>query len=385
MHKPSKNEQPPPPVHSKKTIPGKKLVSFGPPKKEMMRINKKLTVDQEGIHKEMAIGKPTQFNGTAPFDALKASLLTGAATNACSSIARRRPWSKASKGDRKKYLEAAACLATKPGKFARNGLKSSSIHDDFVLLHQTIADIIHGSAFLLPCHRLFLNAWFYAMQRHCGYDGDLLYFDVWTYGDRDELWTTDDLWSDDLYGPVNGNVATGCQRDYRVRFAAVPRHSQIVNQVDRALQRHLRTSTWNGLPIVNYMTSDYIDAMLDIDEYDAFRLQLERSTHQYLHISAGGDLIPATSPTDVYFYAIHAAIDAIYTAWQEKNGGTNRFKFDGPRLDGSGQTVTPQDTCPMLHTWAVDFNVEDLLDVRTKPNCYSYDFQDGGLTVPGIQ
>lgn len=37
------------------------------------------------------------------------------------------------------------------------------------------------------------------------------------------------------------------------------------------------------------------------------------------------------------------------------------------------------DRCTMLGMWSVDFSVQDLLDVRTKPNCYSVRFLWTGL------
>lgn len=69
--------------------------------------------------------------------------------------------------------------------------------------------LVHGDASLLPCHRLLMNAWFFALRKHCDYQGDLLYMDFWTYANKNEVWTSEDIWSDDYYGTSSGLVRNG--------------------------------------------------------------------------------------------------------------------------------------------------------------------------------
>ena len=56
------------------------------------------------------------------------------------------------------------------------------------------------------------------------------------------------------------------------------------------MQRQAATISSQGVPYINYMTSDYIRAALQIDSYDVFRQQIEYSIHMALHSAPGGDL-----------------------------------------------------------------------------------------------
>lgn len=364
-----------------------------------------LTPEQQKIKEKMAQGKSTSFNDTelpeqdkdakqqAAQDAgmSNATTLTSSAPNSpngtisakptseCDEIATRRPWSAASKQDRQEYLRAAACLANIPGKWNRDGYVSSSIQDDF--FHAIMTSVLHFNAHLLPCHRLLVNAWFSTMQQSCNYTGDLLYMDFWTYADRGEIWTTSDIWSSSYYGTNRGNVLNGNQQNSRVHFVNTQAGGVNIQKANRPIRRSLTEYDPNsGYTFQDYMTSDYLEQMLQADTYDKLRRQLESSTHGFLHRGVGGDLARSTGTVDNFFFAIHTGIDAFWAFYQDMNDGANKFKFDGPRLYGSKEQATLHDSCVMLGMWSQDYNILDLMDTRTRPNCFNYVYNDGTFT-----
>lgn len=367
-----------------------------------------LTPEQQAIKEKMAQGKSTAFNDTAlpegqDKDAKEqaaqqagisnATTLTSATPNSpngtisakptseCDQLATRRPWSAASREDRQAYLQASACLAKTPGKWNRDGYNSSSIQDDFVLFHAIMTSVLHFNAHLLPCHRLLVNAWFKTMQQSCNYSGDLLYMDFWTYADRGDIWTTRDIWSNAYYGTNKGNVLNGNQKDSRVHFVNVQPGGVKIESADRPIRRSLTESdSYSGNVFQDYMTSDYMMELLQSDTYDKLRRRLESSSHQYLHRGVGGDLARSTGTVDNFFFAIHTGIDAFWAFYQDMNDGANKFKFDGPRLYGSKEQATLHDSCVMLGVWSQDYNILDLMDIRTRPNCYHYVYEDGTFT-----
>lgn len=381
-----------------------------PPKnKRQVAPTTELTQEQKKIKEKMAKGKATEFNDTAlPEGEEKvakekaqkgagmsntASSLTSSSANSpngtiatkptstCDQIEIRRPWSEASREERKNYLKASACLANIPGKWNRDGFKSASIQDDFVLFHAIMTSVLHFNAHLLPCHRLLVNTWFKTMQQSCNYTGDLLYMDFWTYADRGDLWTTSDIWSNSFYGSNRGWVLNGNQKNTRVHYVNTQPGGVKVEQVDRPIKRSLTEGDpKTGNSFEDFMTSDYLKKMLQIDSYDRLRRRLEASTHQYLHRAIGGDLARSTGSVDNFFFAIHTGIDAFWGFYQDMNNGANRFKFDGPRLYGSSEQANLHDSCLMLGLWSQDYNILDLMDIRTKPNCFTYIYNEGTFT-----
>ncbi|PWN36633.1 Di-copper centre-containing protein [Meira miltonrushii] len=368
-----------------------------------------LTPEQQAIKNKMAQGKSTAFNDTALPDgqdkeakeqaAQEAGMsnatttLTSATPNSpngtisakptseCDTIATRRPWSAASKEDRQAYLQASTCLANIPGKWNRDGFNSTSIQDDFVLFHAIMTSVLHFNAHLLPCHRLLVNAWFKTMQQSCNYTGDLLYMDFWTYADRGEIWTSSEIWSSSYYGSNRGNVVDGNQKDARVHFVNVQPGGVKIAKADRPIKRQLTEyDSDTGNVFQDYMTSTYLAELLQSETYDQLRRRVESSSHQYLHRGVGGDLGRSTGTVDNFFFAIHTGLDAFWAFYQDMNDGANKFKFGGPRLYGSKEQATMHDSCVMLGVWSPDYNILDLMDIRTKPNCYNYVYEDGTFT-----
>lgn len=305
----------------------------------------------------------------------------------CDTLSVRRPWSKATAEQRKAFLTAQMCAATiAPRKIFPNH-PANSLWEDFTLLHNYMAPLVHGNPSFLVWHRLFSNAWFYAMYRHCNYQGDILYMDWWTYADRNEVWTSSDIWGDEYYGSNTGSVTDGIfsQGEFwldllvlqltvavRVNYTTDEDDSHIFYKVNRPICREVRTVSKANIPFVSFMTSDFIrEKLLTISDYDKFRDTLESTFHQYLHVSIGCDLLPMTSPNDPVFFAIHSGTDHIHALWQTRDNGANLWKYDGATSDNDATPVKMTDLLVMKDTWSRDFTVEDMLDISSRPNCYS--------------
>jgi len=129
------------------------------------------------------------------------------ASSTCKTIDVRKPWSKATRIERNGFLQAVNCTFSKAGHFSNGEYKSRSILEDYALVHNYLSPMIHNGAPFAPCHRQFLNLWIKSLRNECGYQGPILYADWNTYADKNEFFTSTDLWSSENLGTLSCPVS----------------------------------------------------------------------------------------------------------------------------------------------------------------------------------
>jgi tyrosinase len=76
-----------------------------------------------------------------------------------------------SKLEQLEYLNAVECLHVLPATSGLMNNKPRHRFDDFLALHITLTDEIHGVGQFLPWHRRFLWVYEQALRNECGYRG----------------------------------------------------------------------------------------------------------------------------------------------------------------------------------------------------------------------
>ncbi len=110
--------------------------------------------------------------------------------------------------------------------------------------------------------------------------------------------------------------------------------------------------------VVPDVASSFRDAIADIG-YELHRARSE-SIHNLVHRWVAGNMLTASSPNDPVFFLHHAAIDRMWTLWQERNNPAD------PYVNTSGATGHVEDQPMVFGTgtapWSGSTNPADVID-----------------------
>ncbi|UZJ57390.1 hypothetical protein CBS101457_006710 [Exobasidium rhododendri] len=231
---------------------------------------------------------------------------------------------------------------------------------------------VHNGSSFLPCHRLFSLSWVNALRSQCNYRGPILYGDWPTYADKGEYFTSTDLWGEENLGSLTCPVKGGRFENWWFRYvgSSIAR-ATVLYWYPHQLCRKPQEVSDRGINYQRYFTTETINAILSFNDFQDMRYNLEVRSHNAMHRSTGGDLMPSTSPYDAaWFFLNHIFYDCLWAKWQNQNDGANRAKYDGFHPGEEQVPVTIHDTCPMMGI-GKDTAVIDLLNTNAPPNCYA--------------
>jgi tyrosinase len=77
-----------------------------------------------------------------------------------------------SKGEKKDYIRAVKCLWTSPS-IDPTFSAAQNHFDDYVAVHMSQTNLIHGTANFLTWHRYLIYIWEQTLRSQCGYKGHL--------------------------------------------------------------------------------------------------------------------------------------------------------------------------------------------------------------------
>ncbi|KAF9895139.1 hypothetical protein FE257_000041 [Aspergillus nanangensis] len=324
----------------------------------------------------------------------------------------RREWGSLSKGERKEYIDAVLCLASKPSKSdpsfapgARNRF------DDFVAIHINQTFFIHATGNFLTWHRYFTWAYEQALRNECGYTGYQPYW-AWNKYADDPLdspifdGSPYSMSGDGSFIPHNGTEAApgivlapgnggGCVdsgpfKDWTVNLGPlfptlkvpgiVAQNGTGLEYNPRCLRRDINkdaakwTTTDHVLDlIVNQTTITTFQNTMQGDFPNGF-LGVHSGGHYTVGGDPGGDFF--VSPGDPAFYLHHAAIDRAFWTWQNQDPSSRTYVVDGPTvLPGiveNPPNATLDDLVDMTSVLAAPVSIRDLLDTTGGPFCYVY-------------
>lgn len=207
----------------------------------------------------------------------------------CTSPALRREWRSLSIYEQQSFLSALQCLKDKPSilrtsaKDTKLGGEPPSRYDDFVWVHIKLGRGTHMLALSLPWHRHFSWIFERVLQKECGYNDSLPYWD-WTK-DSASLFSSP-VWDEKLGLGENGTGADGCVGNGMLTNWSMPWPSE------HCIKRKFKT----GVSYTNY-TADFVQAIRKTStRYHQFRDALESGPHNTIHMIIGGEMPTEHSP-----------------------------------------------------------------------------------------
>ncbi|KAF2440193.1 Di-copper centre-containing protein [Karstenula rhodostoma CBS 690.94] len=272
------------------------------------------------------------------------------ATCTMHNIAVRREWSTFSTKEKKNYIAAVQCLASKPAKapsFVAPGAKTR--YDDFVATHTNQTLSTHGTGNFLTWHRYFTWAYEQALRNECSYRSYQPYYNWPKWSDdpskspvldgSDTSMSGDGssqpgrnatcIPSNDLCqislapGDGGGCVQSGPFTNFTVNLGPVaPALTDVAPNANMSGLGH----NPRCLYLVHRRPGLFADhrphrhRLLLHPHAGRLRVRLPRCAHgRPLHRRRrpGGDLF--ASPGDPFFYFHHAMIDRVYWVWQNQD------------------------------------------------------------------
>ncbi|OCK98505.1 Di-copper centre-containing protein [Cenococcum geophilum 1.58] len=332
-------------------------------------------------------------------------------------VAIRREWGALSARERKDYINAVKCLASKPNKTPASQFPGArNRYDDFVATHMNQTLSIHGTGNFIGWHRYFTWAYEQALRNECGYKGYQPYWN-WAKSAMDPLnspmfdgsntsmsgngeyffgnqsWVgipTND--APDIKipkGTGGGCVRTGPFKDWQVNLGPVaPVLTYVEKNPDpsglgtyynpRCMRRDISqwtSSRWSKDSDI----SSLINANTDIYPFWSLLQGVSSGymgVHAAGHFTIGGD--PGgdfyTSPGDPTFFLHHAQVDRTWWMWQNQDPVHRTYAVAG--------TITFSNTPPSRNATLDDLidlgvngdaiKLRDTMSTLAGPFCYVY-------------
>ncbi|KAF9882780.1 hypothetical protein FE257_005169 [Aspergillus nanangensis] len=348
-----------------------------------------------------------------PWDALANKALVNqikANHGACNprNAAVRREWGSLSKSERKHYIDAVRCLASKPPKHDRSFAPGSQNRfDDFVATHINQTWTIHGSGNFLTWHRYFTWAYEQILRKECGYNGYQPYWAWNKYADDPINSPIFDgspisMSGNGAYVPHNdseiapgvfipagtggGCVTSGPFKDWSVNLGPMWPSLKIPGLVaqngtgleynPRCLRRDISpdAAAWTRTELVMDLFNEttilgfqnLLQGMVPTPGY----LGVHSGGHFTIGGDPGGDFF--TSPGDPVFYLHHAAIDRAFWTWQNMDPSSRTYVVDGGTNLPFPVNTTLDDIVDMGRALAPPETIRDLSNTMGGPFCYVY-------------
>ncbi|KAF2017473.1 Di-copper centre-containing protein [Aaosphaeria arxii CBS 175.79] len=320
-------------------------------------------------------GCPAQNHGGIPMpkefqryqQKYRENLLAVLPTGKCTeeTIGIRKSWDEIDDNTRLGYIRAVHCLASKPALTDRR-LAPGAVNrlDDFTYIHINQTNIIHGSGYLLPWHRIFLTQFETALREECGYEDYLPYWDNARFSEdplRSKVWdgSSSSMGGNGLYlkndhGPYheilpgvgNGNFTLampagsggGCVQDgpfqnFTISLGPVAKENiDLTNKYGykanpRCLSRNFHVKSSEG--ILTWANATKIVTSPTIHE---LRINIESLWHKNSHTFIGKEgADPFSTTNDPAFYLLHAQIDRLWAIWQGQDLESRTYAIDGNR------------------------------------------------------
>jgi tyrosinase len=275
----------------------------------------------------------------------------------CSSSRTRQEWHSTTDATKQKFIDAIKCMLNRPSKGNYPG--SHNRYEDFVQVHQTVANNVHNNAKFLPWHRAYLWAFEEALRGECGYTESIPWFDETLYPGR---FSQSSIFSSKWLGAIN--VKGQCVTDGQFANLALNIGPGTGNQY-HCLTRNGDAGT------TALCTADNVEICQRANDYQVFETCEERGLHAYGHIGTGGEMNDFfASPNDPVFWLHHGMVDRHFRIWQNDDG--NRVNYiDGVGPDGKALTM---DTTIYLNGLKPDVKIRDVMNTLGGVLCYRYDY-----------
>ncbi|KAJ4290193.1 hypothetical protein N0V90_010408 [Kalmusia sp. IMI 367209] len=274
----------------------------------------------------------------------------------CTSSRTRPEWHSTSDAVKQKFVDAIKCMLRNPSKGYPG---AQNRYEDFVQVHQTVADNVHNNRKFIVWHRAYLWAFEEALRGECGYTESIPWFDETKYAGK---FSQSSIFSSKWFGAIN--LAGNCVSDGQFANLALNIGPGTQNQ------RHCLSRNGNA-SLTSMCNSDVVNACQAANDYQVFAKCEEEGVHGYGHNGIGGTMRDFyTSPSDPVFWLHHGMVDRHFRIWQNLDG--NRVNYiDGTGPDGNTLTM---DTDIYLNGLKPNLKVRDIMNTLGGFLCYRYDY-----------
>lgn len=268
--------------------------------------------------------------------------------------------------EKEHYIASARCLLTQPSALSHG---SSSLYEDFPYIHAHIGYSTHNSASFLPWHRYFLHIYENALREHCNFTGTGLVYWDWTL-DAAALETSPVFSPTSGFGgdgDPEGEITVGRSGRCVINgpFSDVNASYYDVKVQPHCLSRGFRNDGGeSGHMDGSGVSAESIEEVLQLDDYEAFVVALEKRVHDVIPFGIGGDFETFTAPYDPLFYLHHVQLDRLWWLWQHAGGVQERMMaYGGNKQRHSMEKAQLSDEIKM-GGWREPIRVEEVMDTE---------------------
>jgi len=324
----------------------------------------------------------------SPTSSSTVSTPTGKPGSACSTLRVRKEWRTLSRQEQINYIQAVKCLAKLPSKLLPGG--NYRRYDDFENVHSRMRNKIHWIASFLPWHRHFLFLYEQALQKECGYTGNLPRWD-WTQDSADvtqsPVFSADpDVgfgsngmdFSDNSDGLDAGTVEDGAFANWKLYYPDEHLLQRNYNLPDDYQQQGRK---WGS----QFFDAKSVATVQSQKTYAKFAVALEGTDpnsngpsnpgpHSIIHVIIGGDISPtAYAANEPLFYLHHSNVDSHWEKWQNSQRSSRLNAYGGQATRGSGKNDAKLTDRLAYLGLSDDITVSQAMDTYSYPYCYRYE------------
>ncbi|KAI1363131.1 hypothetical protein F5Y08DRAFT_310297 [Xylaria arbuscula] len=287
------------------------------------------------------------------------------AMHSCVEPSTRREWRGLTKYEREEYLSAVKCLYSTKSELVGAG----SVVDDFTWVHIRAAKTAHEYAEFLPWHRMLIHIYEQKLRQHCGFKGQLPYWD-WT-SDWQNL-TESTIWDDEHgFGGesthyTRGSCVSGPFSHVELRYGGngtVSPHclSRVFTNYDSG-----EVGSMSG----ELIRPEIMGRLSRSKNYARFRWMIESVIHNIIHTEVVGDLDTEVAPNDPIFWLHHVQLDRLWWQWQRE--APQRRVNDYQQHESERQRPTSLQNVLQYSGLAERIEVGKVMDTENNILCYRY-------------
>ncbi|GAW20959.1 hypothetical protein ANO14919_104720 [Xylariales sp. No.14919] len=293
------------------------------------------------------------------------SFTSSISVHSCAEPPIRREWRSLKTHEREEYLSAVKCLYNASSELVGKG----SIIDDFTWVHIRAVKAAHDYAAFLPWHRMLLHIYEQKLRQHCGFKGQLPYWD-WT-SDWQNL-TESSIWDDEHgFGGESthytyGSCVSGPFSHVELRYGgngSVSPHclSRVFTNYDSG-----EVGSMSG----ELIRPEMMGRLARSKDYARFRWVIESVIHNIIHTEVVGDLDTEVAPNDPIFWLHHVQLDRLWWLWQREAPQQRLHDYKQHASEPPRQTSLGD----MLHYGglAEGVKVGQVMETENSLLCYKY-------------
>jgi len=289
--------------------------------------------------------------------------------SSCSNPIVRREWRSLRDGEKRAYLASVDCLYHTPSVLWPN----STIYEDLSWTHNFQSSLTHHTAVFLPWHRNFLQVYLNILRTHCGYRGDLVYWD-WTLDF--EMPSASPIFDLQLGFGGDGRFGEEENASNGTCVADGPFSHYIGLYVNDDYAPHcLSRQFGEGFFIKDTSQSPYrpevVQRLLSAPTFEAFTEGIYE-LHDDVHDGVGGDLRLNTSPYDPLFFVHHTQLDRLWWLWQQQRPESKGVEYGGDNGEYAETREASLNDQMFMEPLAGALMVSSVMHTNTELLCYRY-------------